>query len=349
MKYLFGHPPGERLNDLFGVGTAVAGVAGAVASAYAANKQYEATKYASDLSKQSADASLGFNKDVFNKQQENQAPWLQSGKTALGQLDTLTAPGGGLTTPYGKTFDPGKFEGPQFKPYAEFNGGPAFKAPTGADFQNDPGYQFRLEQGQKALERSAAAKGSATGGAAIKAAQRYGQDYASNEYGNVYGRALGTYQTNFGNSLAGWNANSTANTNNFATDFNSRLNQFNTNANTGQNAFNTNYNVWNQDQGNQFNRLASLAGMGQAAVGQLNQSGSQAAANVSGIQSNLGNNLSSLATQGGNAIAAGAVGVGNAITSAWGNYQQQQQLNQILAARQSGYGTTPNWETNGVG
>jgi hypothetical protein len=58
------------------------------------------------------------------------------------------------------------------------------------DFLNnvDPGYGFRLQEGQKALERSAAARGNALGGSAIKAAQRFGQDYASNEYGNAFNR-----------------------------------------------------------------------------------------------------------------------------------------------------------------
>jgi hypothetical protein len=62
------------------------------------------------------------------------------------------------------------------------------------DFYNnvDPGYAFRLSEGQKALERGAAARGNALGGAAIKEAQRFGQDYGSNEFLNAYNR----YQNN---------------------------------------------------------------------------------------------------------------------------------------------------------
>jgi hypothetical protein len=59
---------------------------------------------------------------------------------------------------------------------------------TSADFQQDPGYAFRMAEGQKALERSAAARGGLQGGAFGKALSRYGQDYASNEYGNAYNR-----------------------------------------------------------------------------------------------------------------------------------------------------------------
>lgn len=65
------------------------------------------------------------------------------------------------------------------------------------DFQADPGYAFRLSEGQKALERSAAARGGLISGGALKAAQRYGQDMGSQEYQNAYTR----YQTNRANQL----------------------------------------------------------------------------------------------------------------------------------------------------
>lgn len=52
----------------------------------------------------------------------------------------------------------------------------------------DPSYKFRLGEGLKALERSAAARGGLISGGALKAAQRYGQDFASQEYGNAYNR-----------------------------------------------------------------------------------------------------------------------------------------------------------------
>jgi hypothetical protein len=65
------------------------------------------------------------------------------------------------------------------------------------DFQQDPGYAFRLSEGQKALERSAAARGGLISGGAMKAATRYGQDMGSQEYQNAYNR----YQTNRSNQL----------------------------------------------------------------------------------------------------------------------------------------------------
>ena len=62
--------------------------------------------------------------------------------------------------------------------------------------------KFRLNEGQKALERSAAAKGGLYSGSTLKALSRYGQDYASNEYQNAYNRDLQNRQAKY-NFLAG--------------------------------------------------------------------------------------------------------------------------------------------------
>ena len=69
-----------------------------------------------------------------------------------------------------------------------------FAAPTNVTEQNDPGYQFRQQQGQQALENQEAATGSLLSGGSAKALDQYNQNYASNEYGNVYNRALTNYQ-----------------------------------------------------------------------------------------------------------------------------------------------------------
>lgn len=55
-------------------------------------------------------------------------------------------------------------------------------------FQQDPGYGFRLKEGQQALDRSAAARGGLISGGALKAAQRYGQEMGSQEYTNAFNR-----------------------------------------------------------------------------------------------------------------------------------------------------------------
>ena len=55
-------------------------------------------------------------------------------------------------------------------------------------FQADPGYAFRLGEGQKQLERTAAARGGLLSGGALKAATRYGQEMGSQEYTNAFNR-----------------------------------------------------------------------------------------------------------------------------------------------------------------
>ena len=66
-----------------------------------------------------------------------------------------------------------------------------------SDFTADPGYAFRLAEGQKTLDRQAAARGGLISGGALKAATRYGQDMGSQEYQSAFNR----YQTNRSNQL----------------------------------------------------------------------------------------------------------------------------------------------------
>lgn len=76
----------------------------------------------------------------------------------------------------------------------------AFVDPTGreqkqqealARFKTDPGYLFRQSEGQKAIDRSAAARGGALSGAAVKAGQRFASNLASEEYTNYFNRLAG--------------------------------------------------------------------------------------------------------------------------------------------------------------
>lgn len=59
---------------------------------------------------------------------------------------------------------------------------------TPYEFEQSPGYQFRMNEGLKGLERFAAAGGSLNSGSTLKAMNRYAQDYASGEYGQEFGR-----------------------------------------------------------------------------------------------------------------------------------------------------------------
>ena len=57
-------------------------------------------------------------------------------------------------------------------------------------FQADPGYNFRMAEGMKGLERSAAARGLLQSGGTLKGIQQYGQNLASAEYDNAFSRYI---------------------------------------------------------------------------------------------------------------------------------------------------------------
>lgn len=96
--------------------------------------------------------------------------------------------------------DPGQFDpGPAFS-YKDFT------APTGESITQDPSFQFRMDQGRKALESSAAGKGILRSGDTMKDLLAYGQNFASQEYGNIYNRALQEYDTNRKTNWDSWNS-----------------------------------------------------------------------------------------------------------------------------------------------
>jgi hypothetical protein len=140
--------------------------------------------------------------------------------------------GGGIAVPEFKAFNYKDFDYRAAKPdmfaerydnpgnfvYGDFQGPEPFKGVTEADMKADPGYQFRMQQGQKALEASKAAQGVLKSGGTAKALQKYGQEYGSQEYGNVYGRkaaehdrtysqARDQYSINRGNAAENWDRN----------------------------------------------------------------------------------------------------------------------------------------------
>jgi hypothetical protein len=104
-----------------------------------------------------ADRAAELQREQFERQVGLQAPFREAGVRALPELEAASR-------------------------YTNF----------GMDqFQADPGYAFRLSEGQKALDRQAAARGGLISGAALKGAQRYGQEMGSQEYTNAFNR----YQT----------------------------------------------------------------------------------------------------------------------------------------------------------
>ena len=158
--FMIGGPQGAMMGASLGSSLDAAGAAQGAAST-----QADAANRTADLQRQ-----------TYEDQTKLNAPYREAGLAAQNQLLTyLGLPGGTQGANYGK--------------YAKDFGM--------SDFVTDPGYAFRLSEGQKALDRSAAARGGLISGGALKAATRYGQDMGSQEYQNAYTR----YQTNRTNQL----------------------------------------------------------------------------------------------------------------------------------------------------
>lgn len=152
-----------------GIETAILGsaVLGGLAANKAAKTQASAATSAADAQLQATREANALQQRIYEESIKRQQPFLDVGTTALNRLVALNQPG----------------------------------ADTSQFLQMDPGYGFRLAEGQKALERSAAARGGLISGAALKAAQRYGQEMGSQEYGAAYNRLANL--ANLGPSAAG--------------------------------------------------------------------------------------------------------------------------------------------------
>ena len=125
--------------------------------------QTGAAREAAQIANASSDRALALQQRMYDESIARQQPYYQAGVNALpGYLKGIAA-GGEYVRPF-----------------------------TMADFNADPGYAFRLSEGQKALDRQAAARGGLISGGALKAAQRYGQDMGTQDYGRAlqdfYGR-----------------------------------------------------------------------------------------------------------------------------------------------------------------
>lgn len=71
-----------------------------------------------------------------------------------------------------------------------------FQAPTLAQAEATPGYQFNLQTGTQAIDEQAAATGNLNSGNTGVALQKFGQGLATTTYQQAYNNALNTYGTN---------------------------------------------------------------------------------------------------------------------------------------------------------
>lgn len=159
----------------------VSAVISTVGSLVGANKAANAAKDAASLQSAAANQASSLSQAQYEQSRQDMMPWLEAGKGGLTKLSDL------LGTSTNTTADG---YGSLLKPFSN------------SDFEADPGYQFRMDEGMKALQRTQSAKGGLLSGAATKEAQRFGQGLASDEYGAAYNR-FNQNQSNIYNRLAG--------------------------------------------------------------------------------------------------------------------------------------------------
>lgn len=128
-----------------------------------------------------------------------------------------------------------------------------------SDYQEDPGYQFRLSEGQKALDRLSSAKRGYFSGAAQKGLMRFNQDQASNEYQNAYDRYNQNQQNTYNrlNDLASTGYSAGGSLSNLSTGYGQDM----SNLNIGQGANSAN-GIMAKNAANQsfYNTLGKIGG-----------------------------------------------------------------------------------------
>jgi hypothetical protein len=148
------------------VATAIIGsaIVGAGSSLYAGSQQADAAERAGGVYANAQMASVAEQRRQYNQTREDFAPWRETGATAVEE--------------YGRLYGVGR------------DGLVSDEERQGAldRFETSPGYQFRMDEGIKAFDRSASAKGQLSSGGTGKALTRYAQGVASDEFGSYASR-----------------------------------------------------------------------------------------------------------------------------------------------------------------
>jgi len=200
----------------------ITGKTGAKAAEKAGNLQADSSKYAADLAQKQ-----------FEQTRKDQMPWLSAGKSALGDLTKYIDKSPDFNDKWG-----GRIE-------SAYQSGQLTGGLDPNNFQTDPSYQFRKQQGMDGIQSSAAASGSLLSGAALKSLNQYNSDLASQEYGNAWSRDQAEKQ-NLMSTLSG---------------------------NRSQD-----YQLFSNEDSRLYNQLANMAGVGQQTANTLGQFGAQNAA-----------------------------------------------------------------------
>lgn len=143
------------------VATAIVGSAiiGVYSADQAAKEQGKASRAGMAAEERMSAENLEFQREMADTQRADFAPWRDAGQVALTQIQ--------------KGIQDGSFEVGR------------------VDVTQDPGYQFRMDQGVEALDKSAASRGRLLSGAQQKGVNAYAQNMGSQEYANAYSRQAG--------------------------------------------------------------------------------------------------------------------------------------------------------------
>lgn len=180
-----------------------------------------------------------------------------------------------------------------------------FVAPDPNKVQDDPAFKFNLGEGIKAIQRSAAAKGTLLQGGTMKDLEKYGSDLASTDYDKIYGR-----------------------------DFN----EWATGRNAAVDDFTREYQTFMNNQDRPFSKLTGLASLGSGAASGLNGTGLGYTNTIGNTTTNAANTAANGITDRGNADAAARVAASNYGLQGLGDAAG---IAAILAQRKSGYPGDP--------
>lgn len=217
---------------------------GAAATLFGAKSASDAAQNAANTQANAAKDANNTQLQMYNQTRADQQPWMQSGQAALGQLNQQMP---SLT----KNF-------------------------SMSDFHADPGYNFAMQQGNQAIERSAAARGGLNSGDTMKALDSYSQGLGAQQYQSAYNR-------------------------------------------------------FTNNQNNTYNKLSTLAGVGQVANGQVANAGSNAA-------NQIGQNQIGAANANAAATIGSANAVNNGINQGMNTWMQASMMNRMFPGTPGGGG-----------
>jgi len=129
-----------------GIG-AIGGIMGGKSAKAESRRMRKTMLQIAKMQQQSGRETLDFQKESLKTARSDVAPWRQAGVNALSKYQHMLSKGAG-------------------------------------EFTESPGYKYRMEQANKAIERSSAARGNTLSGQTLSALQDQSQNMASGEYQN---------------------------------------------------------------------------------------------------------------------------------------------------------------------